>query len=511
MRFNPSLVLQFAASRQAAKTFFAIFFLLAYTALQAQNERGTDTLEWARAKAYSRQFDQANELLQALNKGNPTVHSLHLHAQVLYWMKRFDASLRTFEKAVAAFPEQKELVLDYGRTLFNLGKYSKSREVLTGYLLSDAQHEEANVLLAYAELWNGQLSKAKWRSQELLQHHPGNAEAKKIADQVKLYSAPFFQLSSTVYSDDQPLIGSVQRISSGWFQSRFFSPQLDISYSNIKASDTSHSFFSLSAANSMRLNYSKTIFYFAAGIFNANETLLTGKLGIEQKLGQAFSVQASLERSPYLYTAASVVSPFLLNLYTTSIGIDSRKFNAKAGYQVQQFDDENRVTTVYSWMLLPLLKKEKVQIHTGYAFSFANSDYNQFRSKKGVQQLASPGNINKQVDGVYDPYFTPQNQIVHSILSSLKISMGSAVSFSARGSLGLFAQADNPVLTVKNINSQYTIQKTFAVQRYTPAEVVTELSGNARKRLKLSASYKFNSLFFYTLHSGEFGLKYQLL
>ncbi|MDP9229842.1 MAG: hypothetical protein M3O67_04100, partial [Bacteroidota bacterium] len=117
--------------------------------------------------------------------------------------------------------------------------------------------------------------------------------------------------------------------------------------------------------------------------------------------------------------------------------------------------------------------------------------------------------VNSQVDGVYDPYFTPANQVIHSLLASATIHFSKTVNFTSRVSIGVVAHADNPILLEdRNPVNQYFINKTYSDLKYTPAEFVNDLRFQFSERFFLNADYTYSSLIFYKSHQANIQLKY---
>ncbi|MGI8581873.1 MAG: tetratricopeptide repeat protein, partial [Chitinophagaceae bacterium] len=116
--------------------------------LNAQVSNPVDTIEYARSKAYEKNFAEADRLLTVYSLTHSDINALRLHAQVLYWMKNFNRSAEVFEKTLAVFPDVQVVKLDYGRMLFETGKLSHSQVLLEDYKLHDPGNAEVNILLA---------------------------------------------------------------------------------------------------------------------------------------------------------------------------------------------------------------------------------------------------------------------------------------------------------------------------------------------------------------------------
>src|SRR5688572_4362736 len=168
-----------------------------------------DTLTLARMCAYSNYFQEADYLLTKYNAAHADIHGLGLQAQVLYWMQAFDRSVSIYDKAIRMYPEPSPLYLDYARVLYGLHRLQTAESLLKTYRLIDSSNVEADIMMAYIHLWNGQFEMAGKRANHLLKQYPERAEAKDILRKITNYSAPYYITGIEFLSDDQPLKGRV--------------------------------------------------------------------------------------------------------------------------------------------------------------------------------------------------------------------------------------------------------------------------------------------------------------
>jgi predicted Zn-dependent protease len=128
-----------------------LFFstILIVNIAKSQNINPLDTIEYARSKAYEKDFIEADKLLTEYNRFHKDVNALRLHAQVLYWMKNFDRSIEVYERTISKFPNIAVVKLDYGRMSFELGKQKKAQALLNDFITTDSFNVEANIMLSY--------------------------------------------------------------------------------------------------------------------------------------------------------------------------------------------------------------------------------------------------------------------------------------------------------------------------------------------------------------------------
>ncbi len=78
----------------------------------------------------------------------------------------------------------------------------------------------------------------------------------------------------------------------------------------------------------------------------------------------------------------------------------------------------NRVSTAYAWVLAPVVPS---RIRLGYSFSWADAQETRWTRDR------------------YEPYFTPNDEVVHSALAELSAQAG-RLSLKLNGTLGIWAR-----------------------------------------------------------------------
>jgi hypothetical protein len=401
--------------------------------------------------------------------------------------------------------------------LFELGKLKKAQALLNDFITSDSLNVEANIMLAYINMWAGYNKAAKDRADLVLKQYPDNKEAISILKQIHTYTAPYISAGTNFQSDDQPKTGTGFAFETGVYRSWVLSPTLQAQFNDFKVNDSSYQSSWIQAGNKISWGTGSGL-SFAGGVFqhiiNSGNSYFTGRMGITQKFSSHFSGEAGFEKRPYQYSVASVRKPVMEKVLSVAAGLNkSDNWLGKAGFQRQNFADDNNINTAYLWLLAPLVKQKRFKVQAGYAFSYANADRNNFVTAAPLATLINSTLLYGSVSGVYDPYFTPLNQIVNSLLASINIQLSEKVHFSSRTNIGVFAQADNPFLTLeKNAgNQQFYINKAYSTVRYTPLEWVSNLQLNLSPKFSIQLNYSYQKLLFYTNNLGRIQLKYNFI
>ena len=128
---------------------------------------------------------------------------------------------------------------------------------------------------------------------------------------------------------------------------------------------------------------------------------------------------------------------------------------------------------------------------------------------KTIDELVASNTYNQAIEGVYDPYFSPSKQTVHSALAVFNVS-GKKVSFSAKAAVGFSAKLDVPYLYTNTDSSsgKLSFTKEFQQQSYTPVEISSDLKVSLTPKLSLIASYTYSKVYFYTSNYASLHLKY---
>ncbi len=494
------------------RRFLMILFFISFSSV-AQVQ---DTLQYAREKAHSKDFSEANRILTIYNANNSDVYGLWLQAQIANWMGDFKRSKDLYNRAMIMSPNLLDLELDYGRGLFKSGDLKSSEEILGAYLQKDLNNPEAILMLAYIDYWNGLTVKAKDSAQQVLAENPENEMALEILDEINIATAPYISISTAFGSDDQPLNVNDYTLTAGKYHSRFLSPFIKFGYRDFTLRDNNLQSLFLEAGNTMSFGLAGPVINLTAGIFkpdnNTDLKEFTWRAGISQKLLKNLALEVNTARIPYQFTLASLDDPLMQQLNSIGLSLNHpQSILGKVAYERQTFPDDNSIHTAYAYLLKSLINSKTFRFDLGYSFSYAHSDQNTFRPAE--ENIFRPGlNIMNEVNGIYDPYFSPQNQMVNAALGSIKILPTEVFEIKLRTSCGVYAKADNPVLqTPEAPGNTATGNTSFYEQTYTPVEMFAEITAKISRQLYIKAEYQYSKLFFYELHRFGFSANYSFL
>jgi hypothetical protein len=487
-----------------------ILILLCLTCSLFARSQSKDSLLIAQQLVNNKKFHEAVKLLDAYRLTNSDPFALQLQAQLYYWLKENERAFSLYKEGRRSFPDFLPLHLDYARVLFETGQLKEAESEYRSYLVSDPANAEARINLIYLFLWKGNISHARSQVEELDKLYPDSKAVHNLKKYINDNYAAHIQLNYDRLSDDQPLQANQYSMQARLPLSALFSPHVKTDYNRFIVGNPNSTLW-IRGGNSFRLGFSNTVILLEGGYFVNNKDLqeYTAVLKLDQRLSSSFRMTVSSSRLPYQYTMASIERPFLYNLHAAALEFNRNNSSGRAGMEVQQFEDNNAVTTIYGWGLFPLVRKPAFSFHAGYGISFANSTNSRLRSEKPLNDIINTQPLNSQVQGVYDPYFTPLNQVVNSLLLSSQVVVANSISVSVKGSFGLLASADNPVLILERRNNTYSLTRSFYRQQYNPMEIDARLDIDMGKGFSFLTKYNYSNLFFYSRHIGGLSILYR--
>jgi len=481
---------------------YLIVFISSFSIAQTK----TDTLEIAKELRNQKKFNKAISLLITYKKSHPNdLNTIWLLAETYFWIKDIKTADEQFSDAIKLFPENLYLQIDYAKMLFNIGDFKKAVNFIDKFLLYYPLNEEALMMKAHIDYWQGNFDEANNTLQSILKNSPDNKKAISLLDEIQIVISPWLKLKSGYSNDDQPL----QSISSSIEGGMYFNSLANISF-NFQSpffirdnKGSSAQWFQIN--NKSELNNLGLKIIFTAGVlkFPSNNFIdWTGSIELNKTLSTHLNIIFEYERLPYFYTRSSLVNNLMVNELTASIELNkSRDWNGKVSYIRNQFPDNNSTSVFYGWLFTPYLKFAGIEIRLGYEYNYTTSQENRFISQEPLSYIVANYNFNDLVPGIYDPYFTANDQQRHSILASLMVHPSGNIEAGINASYGISASTLNPFLTlVKDNNGTAYIKRDFAEQNFSPMRISTYALIHLNNKVSLKTEYEYQKSNFYNYH-----------
>jgi tetratricopeptide (TPR) repeat protein len=480
-----------------------LFILMWLKAAPAQSQAIVDTLKLVNQLHAHKKIKESEVLLAQYYKNHPhDFNTIWLFAQAEYWLKHFKKARKLYEKGIRLQPGNAYLQLDYSRMLLNTGRYKKA-----GYWLNKLKQQAVTSSAAKLELaklfyWRGDNLKAKSEIKEVLREIPDDPTASNLLRDIKISGSPWMQFSTAYQSDTQPLQNISSSFESGVSFNRLFSPYAGVYFPVFIYNGHTVNSKIFVLGNKSMLSSLGTELSYNAGIIkypyqNSNDWV--GRISVNQKISRQLSLTVEKERKPYFNTMASLDTVVSTNRFYSSLNLANEKgFSGKIAFDKNTFDDKNFVYSAYGYLLSPPIKFSNINILLGYSFGYNNSKENKFRPAQSLHEIIASYNQGNPICGYYDPYFTPQQQYIHSAVLSVSIQPRPMVKFGINVSSALMANTVNPYfyLDAKGMG-KINLVKDYFQTSFRPIEGSAYIEWKVGKKNMIRAEYAYRNTFFY--------------
>ena len=387
----------------------------------AAQDRPTSAVAVAEAHRLRGEFSEAVQVLRAHVAVAPADgEAARLLAETLYWLGDVAAARQAYDAAIARFPQDTLVRLQYARMLVETGDAPAARPLLLA-IRDSASGAGAESLLGTITYWDGDLSSAARHFEAALRLDPGQADARRQLDEIRAATSPWLRIGGTARRDDQPLDRLAGGIEAGWFATphtpvaarfdplRFHTDQAtrDLWLGEVEVRHGSPRGVEIAAA---------------AGAVSApgggREVTARGRLSARPSPEAAIGVEVA--RAPYFWTTSSLDAALLPTTVRVFASTSARGFNGEAAVERHWFDDDNAVSAAYAWLLVPLARRERALLQAGYAFTVEDSRASRFELAHPGPLLA-PGGAALDTRGRYVPYYTPEQRRTHAVLGAIAV------------------------------------------------------------------------------------------
>jgi hypothetical protein len=464
----------------------------------------SDTL--SRVKLLSQQGDlnKSLDLIRLYHEDHgEDMYTNWIYGQVAYQAHKFKLSATMYEKALSLSPEEKGLRLDYAKTLVNGGELDRAEKELTVCTEKDPANPEPWLYLARIFYWRGEYTTSLAYLDNLILNVPDYLPAKNLRDQVRHDMSPWLSLELPYSSDDQPLKMISPSIVGGINRSNLLGMDFRVTAPLSLKDSSDFTSVGVSIGNKFHFNKPKLSIYLNLGLFNhtsLNSWGWTGELKVEKQLFKKLVLWADVKRSPYLYTLGSLQLPLFENHLTlAATWNDPDRWNGQVNFEESTFSsDDNLVTAFCGWIFAPAVKTGRFDFHFGYGYNYSNSRKNTFASTKTVDEVLATWDQDSTINGAYDPYFTPNDQQIHSLLATVNFKAAKKLSFFLNLNVGVYATTMYPYLFLNETDSDSLfIDKSYVKERFNPFNGTLGLNWNILKDLDLKATFNYNSTIYY--------------
>jgi len=418
-----------------------------------------------------------------------------LYAHVLSLKGDKDQAEDKFKKAISISPMNKNLRMDYVRLLYEMGKIDKVESILSKFMDNDSKNVEFLLMQANISFWKGNLNNSRKKIDRIQEIYPNTEITKDLTQQIKELTALSINTNFEYQSDSQPLDYFAEHIVLGQYKSRFLNAKLKIS--NYNFSPQKEQALIIKLSNQFYFDELKLVVDVTGGVYKnfSEKTDWIGGINITQKLTQNLSLNLGYSKESLLSALSS--TSFNLTHQDVFGGIDynNKLLIVHAGYNQQFFKDANIIKSISSWVISQPIKIRNFNFQFGYSYNYTDAkDILFFFNNQGL--------------GVYDPYFTPNEQEIHSGLFTVNYKPTKKLSLEAKVNYGFIASVKNPYPL--QVNTNITEIGGFYNENYTPIELTGIVNYSFSNRFTAKITYTNQNTFFYKRQNINLGLNFNI-
>ncbi|MFZ4543844.1 MAG: tetratricopeptide repeat protein [Saprospiraceae bacterium] len=471
-----------------------------FNTLAAQTKSKENAVQQAKKHITQKNYTKAEILLASYyQKHQKDLETIWLYAQVAHWNHHEALSASLFKRAIDLAPEDYNLKLDFARMSYESGRTNTALELIKEIRAHGKASVEALLLQANILFWYGKIKEAKTIVELIKQYYPGTYITQELEKKINLISKTHLKSNVDFQSDSQPMKVLSEQISIEQFKSWFYNPKLSISNANFTPAQNT---LEANLSNNFLLGKYRLSAILSIGIYKnfIAKTNWNGNLELKHNPDKKSRINAGLNRSPYLGTLQSTSLALAQNNAFFNVESEHvKRFLFHAGYNLQFFDDNNSIHSVGAWGISKPNPKNKFNMQYGIGISYSNSKNNVFESILPLFTLVNQYTDGMQIAGVFNPYFTPQNQLVNTALLMMNYRPLTKLEIGIKANYGFYAVCDNPYLYLeKNKNDEIGIEKKYSKVRFNPYEIQANVNYKFTTHFDASLKYINQETFFYS-------------
>ncbi len=444
--------------------YWSVLFCLTVGHLLAQENQTLDTLALARQTVDNGDFGTAIQMLQPYGKNHPNnSDAKDLLAHIYYWNGDVELAQKTFERAMEEHPRQSNLKLGYGRMLFETKHFDKAKSLFSQFLESDPSNAEALLNLGYIHFWKEEYKTAENFFQQILRNHPGQPEATKMLADIKALRSVALEINGDYRTDSQLLESFHPSVKASQYHNRWLHPSIKGEACFFEIENGNRQAQHLELGNHFYFKKPKFDLALSGGVYRNHfdeKINWIGKAVLKKQMTKGLVLSIHTGRTPNTTTLASLEQLVFMDEHSIQFQLmNGDSWMGQAAVVHRNHGDKNPIYSVYAWGMSPVLKASIFQMRIGYAFSFADSKESRFQSESPLSHIIDNWQEEQEITGIYNPYFTPENQQIHAALAYLKISFSKKINIECNGNVGFLAKSDIPYLFLDLIDNELDLSE----------------------------------------------------
>lgn len=492
--------------RNSLKTFviLLIFELCFFTTLSS-NAQELDTLGLVKKLNEQRDFKMSSSLLESYYPNHPNdLYAGWLYAISLHQIKKFKRSRGIYTRTIQLFPDNIDLILDYVSKLSEEGKLEEAVNLLNtlGDSLPKDYLYSVKKTLAQIYYWEGEYDKALAEVNMSLALYSTMQEAVDLKSEILLAKSNWIVIDADYSEDDQPLKIITPTIETIFYKNSSLSAGLKLNSPIILKADELYTSQWLNGMVKYQFLGSKIELKLTAGIikFPSQDFDWTAAFQVKKVFLNHLKFGIGAERKPYLSTEAAIDKKVMQTTYGTFLSWnDPHGWTGHASFDLNRFSAfDNQYYTVSAWLLTPKLNLSVFIFRLGYGYNFSDSKENTYVSKYSLDEIISNWDSTAVIQGVYDPFFSPNKQSIHTAILIITINPTKKIGITLNTSYGFLATAKTPYLYLnEDEDEEPYIERQFYDDNYHPIQFTANVSYLITPKFTLNAYYTYSSTNFY--------------
>lgn len=481
-----------------------IFFCLIMSTLIVFGQ-GNDTLTIVKELNAKEQYAKSITLFQSyypMHKNDQ--YAGWIYAQTLHYSGNYAESQRIYKITIQQFPGNNDIRLDMINKLIESGDLSEAI-VLINQFLPDFPTDYkfvAHKTLAQVFYWKGDYDQAIREIERALAIYSNDQPAIDLKNEISIASSNWVSIDLSHFTDDQPLTQLNPSINSGFYVNSRLSLGVNADHTINSISDSSLSTTWLKGSAKFNFIERKAGLQVELGtiIFPSKEKSITGMVELNKKLTKYLNVIFGASYKPYLATTYSIKEKLMQTQYGAAFEWNNPKgLIGRASFDNILFSAiDNSYYTASGWLVFPPLQLKNFDFRVGYGINYSDSKSSNFESKENLNDILTVWNTSYQIEGNYNPCFTPNKQLIHSAVGMVEYSPNKKLTMAIDISYGFSAKSNSPYLYLdRDKGGTIIIARDFAEQSYKPMDRNASLNYRISDTFSLKGYYKYRKTYYY--------------
>lgn len=399
-----------------------------------------------------------------------------------------------FKKLIVLDPNNDDAKKDYARFLYKNGKINKAETIINNFSNKNSNEVEFLLMLANINFWKGKIDASKNNINQIKSIYPKTDITKELENKIFELTRSYIDLNFEYESDSQPMdfIGSHLNVRE--YVNRFLNLKLEISKYDFNPLESGALIIKLH--NQFYFSKVKLTANLNAGMYinELDKSDWVGGINFTKKLFKDASINFGYSKNRLISTLVSTTFNLTQQNYFGSLDYENKFVILNLGYNYKFFEDNNNIQSIASWLISQPFKFQNFQFQFGYGYSYTDSkDILFFYDEEGL--------------GIYNPYFTPKDQQIHSGLFIANYKITKNLRLEGKVNYGIKAEVNNPYSI--EINPGEFIIGGFYKADFNYSEIIGAIHYDVSNNFQINTSYIFQETFFYDRNNINLGLKFK--